>query len=156
MRCEVKKGEKRGLTASPGLRETAASTEVSHHRPPLDSFRLVVCRRYDYDSEFQDKYTRIAVALIEGHIDVHKALQYQIETKQGRHTARSGLFLRDFPGRLVLYPLEAATCTVIFFGGRWEDGGARPPGAFRRRLRVARGVCPCLERARAQRVSAET
>ncbi|KAH8072471.1 hypothetical protein JL721_3749 [Aureococcus anophagefferens] len=42
---------------------------------------------YDYDSEFQDKYTRIAVALIEGHIDVHRALQYQVETKQGLHTA---------------------------------------------------------------------
>ena len=37
---------------------------------------------YDYDSEFQDKYTRIAIALIDGHIDVHRALQYQIETNQ--------------------------------------------------------------------------
>ncbi|KAH8094271.1 hypothetical protein JL720_4265 [Aureococcus anophagefferens] len=77
---------------------------------------------YDYDSEFQDKYTRIAVALIEGHIDVHRALQYQVETKQGLHTARSGLFFRDYPGRVLLYPLEAATCAVIFFGGRWMDG----------------------------------
>lgn len=53
---------------------------------------------------------------------MHRALQYQIETKRGEHTARSGLFLRDFPGRLVLYPLEAATCAVIFFGGDWGDG----------------------------------
>ena len=59
---------------------------------------------------------KIAVALIHGHIDVHKALTFQIETKQGKHTAKSGLFLRDFPGRLVVYPLEAATCAVIFFG----------------------------------------
>jgi hypothetical protein len=77
---------------------------------------------YDYDSEFQDLYMKIAVALIEGQIDVHKALKFQIETKQGRHTAASGLFLRRYPGRLVLYPLEAATCACIFFGGDWTDG----------------------------------
>ena len=67
---------------------------------------------YDYDSEFQDIYYRIAMALIEGRITVHEALLYQSEAKQGLHTATSGLFLRDFPGRLVLYPLQAATCAV--------------------------------------------
>lgn len=77
---------------------------------------------YDYDSEFQDIYMKIAVALIEGHVDIHKALRFQTETKQGKHTAKSGLFLRDYPGRLVLYPLESATCAVIFFGGDWKDG----------------------------------
>lgn len=96
---------------------------------------------YDYDSEFQvrhislftftscrvvlryadvltqDIYYRIAMALIEGQITVHEALLYQSEAKHGLHTATSGLFLRDFPGRLVLYPLQAATCAVIFFNG---------------------------------------
>lgn len=78
---------------------------------------------YDYDSEFQDIYYKIAVALVEGHINVHEALIYQAETKQGKHTAKSGLFLRENPGRLLLYPLEAATCAVIFFGGDWKDAG---------------------------------
>lgn len=78
---------------------------------------------YDYDSEFQDLYMKIAYALIEGHISIHEALLFQTETKHGQHTARSGLFLRDFPGRLLLYPLEAATCAVIFFGGDWRDAG---------------------------------
>eukprot|EP00937_MAST-01D_sp_MAST-1D-sp2_P002305 g2305.t1 len=78
---------------------------------------------YDYDSEYQDKYMRIATALVDGHVDVHKALQYQMDVKRGKHTARSGLFLRLWPGRLVLYPFEAATCTVIFFGGDWGDAG---------------------------------
>jgi len=78
---------------------------------------------YDYDSEFQDIYMRIATALVDGHITVHEALIYQTETKRGDHTANSGLFLRDFPGRIILYPLEAATCTVIFFGGDFVDGG---------------------------------
>jgi hypothetical protein len=68
-------------------------------------------------------YAKIAVALIDGHIDIHQALRFQSETKHGKHTARSGLFLRDFPGRLILYPLEAATCAVIFFGGDWYDAG---------------------------------
>lgn len=76
---------------------------------------------YDYDSEFQDMYMRIAVALIEKRISIHEALIFQTEAKHGIHTASSGLFLRDFPGRLVLYPLEAATCAVIFFGGDWTD-----------------------------------
>jgi len=76
---------------------------------------------YDYDSEYQDMYLRIAEALIDGEINVHEALIYQTEAKQGVHTAKSGLFLRDFPGRLVLYPLEAATCAVIFFSGDWAD-----------------------------------
>ena len=62
---------------------------------------------YDYDSEFQDLYTKIAVALVDGHVNVHQALIFQTETKLGMNTAKSGLFLRDFPGRLVLYPLEA-------------------------------------------------
>lgn len=78
---------------------------------------------YDYDSEFQDLYMRIASALVDGHITVHEALLFQSETKAGLHTARSGLFLRDFPGRLILYPCLAATCAVIFFGGQWKDAG---------------------------------
>ena len=51
---------------------------------------------YDYDSEFQDKYTRIATALIQGNIDIHRALTYQSEIKEGKHTAKTGLFLRSF------------------------------------------------------------
>ena len=78
---------------------------------------------YDYDSEFQDLYMKIAVALVEGHINIHEALIFQAEVKQGLHTARSGRFLRDAPGRLVLYPLVSMTCAVIFFGGSWTDGG---------------------------------
>uniref|UniRef100_A0A7S2YE62 Threonine/serine exporter-like N-terminal domain-containing protein n=1 Tax=Entomoneis paludosa TaxID=265537 RepID=A0A7S2YE62_9STRA len=78
---------------------------------------------YDYDSEFQDLYMKIAVALIEDRINIHQALTFAYETKHGHHTAKSGLFLRDFPGRLVLYPLEAATCAVIFFSGDWYDAG---------------------------------
>ncbi len=79
---------------------------------------------YDYDSEFQDIYHRIAVALIEGQIDVHEALIYQRQAKLGMHTAKSGLFfIRNFPGRLILYPGQAATCAVIFFSGQWIDAG---------------------------------
>jgi len=77
---------------------------------------------YDYDSEFQDLYSKIAIALIEDRIDIHQALNFQSDTKHGKNTAKSGLFLRDFPGRLVLYPLEAATCAVIFFEGDLYDG----------------------------------
>lgn len=76
---------------------------------------------YDYDSEYQDLYFKIAVALCEGHITIHEALIYQSETKAGFHTAPSGKFFRVNPGRLLLYPLEAATCAVIFFGGDWMD-----------------------------------
>lgn len=76
---------------------------------------------YDYDSEFQDIYHRIAMALIDGQINVHEALIYQREAKQGMHTAKSGLFIRNFPGRLILYPGQAATCAVIFFNGEWID-----------------------------------
>ena len=78
---------------------------------------------YDYDSEYQDMYEKAAVALIEGHIGIHDALIFQSELKDGKHTSRSGLFLRENPGRLVLYPLQAATCCVIFFGGDWVDAG---------------------------------
>ena len=78
---------------------------------------------YDYDSEFQDLYMKIAVALVEGHLDIHAALLFQTEVKEGKHTAQSGLFLRTNPGRLILYPAEAATCAVIFFNGDWADAG---------------------------------
>ena len=66
---------------------------------------------------------RIAVALMDGEIDIHEALLFQSETKLGLHTAKSGIFLRDFPGRLVLYPMVASTCAVIFFSGDWTDFG---------------------------------
>jgi len=66
---------------------------------------------------------KIASALTEGHISVNEALIFQSEVKQNKHTARSGIFLRDFPGRLILYPGLAATCAVIFFGGSWRDAG---------------------------------
>ena len=91
----------------------------------LDDGGYVLHRKvpYDYDSEYQDIYMRIAVALVDGHIDVYEALNYQDQTLEGRHTARSGLFLRDFPGRLLLYPFQAATCAVIFFGGDFLDAG---------------------------------
>ena len=78
---------------------------------------------YDYDSEFQDIYHRIANALVEGQINVHEALVYQQETKNGVHTARSGYYIRTYPGRLLLYPGQAATCAVIFFSGEWIDAG---------------------------------
>ena len=78
---------------------------------------------YDYDSEFQDIYYKCAVSLIEGHINVHQALVYQTEIKEGKHTAKLNWFLRAFPGRLLLYPFESATCAIIFFGGDWEDAG---------------------------------
>ena len=64
---------------------------------------------YDYDSEFQDRYEKIAVALLEEDIGIHDALIVQSETKKGYHTSRNGLFLRDTPGRLILYPFQAAT-----------------------------------------------
>ena len=70
-----------------------------------------------------DIYMRIAVALVDGHINVYEALDYQDETLKGTHTAKSGLFLRDFPGRLLLYPAESATCAMIFFGGDQTDAG---------------------------------
>lgn len=78
---------------------------------------------YDYDSEYQDIYDRIAMALVARKITVHEALLYQSEAKRGVHTARSGLFLRNFPGRLVLYPFQAAMCAIIFFHGQWVDAG---------------------------------
>jgi hypothetical protein len=80
---------------------------------------------YDYDSEFQDKYMRVASALIQGNIDIHRALTYQKHIAEGKHTAASGWFLRSHPGRLVLYPVVASTCTVIFFGGELSDAGVR-------------------------------
>ena len=56
-----------------------------------------------------------------GNIDIHRALTYQSDITEGKHTAKSGLFLRDHPGRLVLYPMVAATCCMIFFGGQLKD-----------------------------------
>lgn len=78
---------------------------------------------YDYDSEYQDIYYRIAEALIEEQITVHEALIYQTEAKHGLHTSRIGRFLRDFPGRLVLYPFQASTIAYIFFEAKFYDMG---------------------------------
>ena len=56
----------------------------------------------DYDSEFQYG-TRAREALMAGHIDVERSLQYQVEVKRGDHTACSGRFFghrlktRDLP-----------------------------------------------------------
>ena len=60
---------------------------------------------------------------MEGHISIHEALNFQTEVKNHVHIAQSGVFLRDFPGRLILYPGLAATCAVIFFNGNWYDAG---------------------------------
>ena len=62
---------------------------------------------YDYDSEFQDSYMKIALALCDGHLNIHQALMYQDDLVDGNNSAKSGLFLRSFPGRLVLYPFQA-------------------------------------------------
>lgn len=78
---------------------------------------------YDYDSEFQNLYYKTAVALVEKDIGIHDALIFQKELKEGRHTSPGGRFLRDNPGRIVLYPCQAATCAVIFFSGDWLDAG---------------------------------
>lgn len=78
--------------------------------------------RYDYDSEFQDLYYGIAVALAEGHVDVHEGLRYQDQVFQQKKTAASGvLLIRNYPGRVMWYSFEAAMCAVIFFGGNWGD-----------------------------------
>lgn len=78
---------------------------------------------YDYDSEYQDIYTRIAMAFAHRRITIHEALIYQSDTKEGKHTACSGRIIRDFPGRCFVYPIEAATCVLIFFGGSWKEAG---------------------------------
>lgn len=79
---------------------------------------------FDYDSEFQDLYTKTAAALVGGHISIHEALIHQTQIKQGVHTAKSGLlFQRNYPGRLLIYPWQAATCAIIFFGGSYGDAG---------------------------------
>ena len=52
---------------------------------------------------------------------MHRALIYQIEVEKGYHTSKVGLIFRANPGRLILYPFEAATCAVIFFGGDLWD-----------------------------------
>lgn len=56
---------------------------------------------------------RVATALIAGSIDVNQALTYQSHIGDGKHTAKSGLFLRGFPGRLVLYPLVVSTQAIL-------------------------------------------
>ena len=38
------------------------------------------------------------LALIEGQINIHEALLYQSEAKNGLHTAKSGLFFETFQG----------------------------------------------------------
>ena len=48
---------------------------------------------------------------------------YQNEAKHGLHTSGIGRFLRDFPGRLVLYPFQASTIAYIFFGAKFYDMG---------------------------------
>ena len=78
---------------------------------------------YDYDSEFQDMFMRIASALYNGHLTVHEALLFQEEAKQGKHTAKTGLFIRDYPGRLIVLPAMSSTCAVIFFGGTEKEAG---------------------------------
>ena len=78
---------------------------------------------YDYDSEYQDKFMKVAVALVDDEIDIHQALDFQREIKRGTHTAPSGRFIQSYPGRLIVYPWQALTCAVIFFGGGWVDGG---------------------------------
>lgn len=78
---------------------------------------------YDYDSEFQDMFMRIASALYNGHMTVHEALLFQQEAKEGKHTAGTGLFIRDYPGRLIILPAMSSTCAVIFFGGTHREAG---------------------------------
>ena len=36
---------------------------------------------------------------------------------------KSVRFLRHFPERLLLYPLQASTCAIIFYKGNFIDGG---------------------------------
>eukprot|EP00531_Pseudo-nitzschia_arenysensis_P000215 CAMPEP_0116124638 /NCGR_PEP_ID=MMETSP0329-20121206/5383_1 /TAXON_ID=697910 /ORGANISM="Pseudo-nitzschia arenysensis, Strain B593" /LENGTH=687 /DNA_ID=CAMNT_0003618623 /DNA_START=61 /DNA_END=2124 /DNA_ORIENTATION=+ len=78
---------------------------------------------YDYDSEYQNMYYKTAVALVEGDISVHDALIFQKELKEGKHSSPGGLIYRDNPGRLILYPFQAATCCMIFFSGDLLDAG---------------------------------
>ena len=68
------------------------------------------------DSETQDLLTKVATAFTERRINIHQALLFQTEIKQGVHTAKSGLLLRQFPARLLFYPFQAATCAVMFHG----------------------------------------
>lgn len=72
---------------------------------------------YDYDSEFQNKFSQISVAVVEGHLTVSEAMNYQDEVNRGEHTPWINWQLRTHYGRCVLYPLEAATCALIFFEG---------------------------------------
>jgi len=79
---------------------------------------------FDYDSEYQDLYTKVATAFVNDKIDIHQALIFQTEIKKGLHTAKSGRYImRSYPGRLFIYPLQAASCALIFFDGGFSDAG---------------------------------
>eukprot|EP00931_Biecheleriopsis_adriatica_P070430 TRINITY_DN4419_c0_g1_i2.p1 TRINITY_DN4419_c0_g1~~TRINITY_DN4419_c0_g1_i2.p1 ORF type:complete len:615 (+),score=106.70 TRINITY_DN4419_c0_g1_i2:76-1920(+) len=72
---------------------------------------------YDYDSEFQDLFMKMASAVYHGHLTVNEALIWQDEAKKGKHTSRAGWVFRYWPGRIPLVPAMSASCAVIFFGG---------------------------------------
>eukprot|EP00548_Thalassiothrix_antarctica_P006674 CAMPEP_0194132738 /NCGR_PEP_ID=MMETSP0152-20130528/3142_1 /TAXON_ID=1049557 /ORGANISM="Thalassiothrix antarctica, Strain L6-D1" /LENGTH=680 /DNA_ID=CAMNT_0038827897 /DNA_START=79 /DNA_END=2121 /DNA_ORIENTATION=+ len=79
---------------------------------------------FDYDSEYQDLFTKVATAFVNENIDIHQALIFQTEIKKGLHTAKSGRYImRSYPGRLFIYPLQAASCALIFFDGGFSDAG---------------------------------
>jgi len=99
---------------------TLGVTELSF-RVEDGGYELIRKVPYDYDSEYQNKFYKVALALVSEDIDVHQALIFQTEILEGKHTAKSGLFFRNYPGRLLVYPAEAYTCCIIFFKGGFED-----------------------------------
>ena len=96
----------------------------------VDGGRYQLQRRvpYDYDSQNQDLFMKIAWGLCEKDFNVDEALILQDKiinewVLKETYTKRITKFLREFPGRLILYPALSSTCAVIFFGGDWEDAG---------------------------------
>ena len=66
---------------------------------------------------------RIALALIDREINVHEALIFLERNKGGDFHGKISKFLREPPGRLVLYPWKAAMYSIVFFGGNFRDAG---------------------------------
>ena len=96
----------------------------------IDGGRYHLQRRvpYDYDSQNQDLFMKLAWGLCNKDFIVDEALTLQDKiinegVLKETHTRCITKFLREFPGRLILYPALSSTCAVIFFGGDWKDAG---------------------------------
>ena len=115
----------RQLTTELGVPDLSLEIEVFALRWDYRQGTISTCHRiaFDYDMADVHELSKIGWAVLDGSLQVQDGLRAIRDMGSRTPVRRMENCYRDFPGRALIIPLMASTCTTVYFNGTWLDLG---------------------------------